>query len=126
MSMPGAEGAALAALVDFCRDSAGPLTTAGVVQHFAGGAHDAVLLAALHRRAKARALSAESLEIQLAEGVKRYWMVRQKRAGASEAHGRGVDRALAGRGRTCAASAGWCRSGWRAGTDAISAAKGML
>ncbi len=41
------EGAALAALVDFCHDSAGPLTTAGVVQHFAGGAHDAVLLAAL-------------------------------------------------------------------------------
>jgi DNA primase len=84
----GPDGAALAALVDFCRDNDGPLTTAGVVQHFAGGAHDAVLLAAL-TAGESEALSAESLEIQLVEGVKHYWTVRQKRASPSEAEGLG-------------------------------------
>ena len=79
----GADGAALAALVGFCLDSAAPLTTAGVMQHFAGGAHDAVLLAAL-TAGESEGLSAESLEIQLADGVKRYWTLRQKRMGWEE------------------------------------------
>ena len=80
----GADGAALAALVDFCLASDGPLTTAGVMQHFAGGPHDAVFLAAL-TAGEIEGLSLESLEIQLAEGVKHYWTVRQKRTGPAEA-----------------------------------------
>jgi len=80
----GADGAALAALVDFCLGSEGTLTTAGVMQHFAGSAHDAVLLAAL-TAGEIEGLSAESLEIQLVDGVKHYWTVRQKRAGFAEA-----------------------------------------
>lgn len=79
----GADGSALAAVVEFCLSSQAPLTTAGVMQHFAGSAHDAVLLAAL-TAGESEALSPESLEIQLVEGVKRYWTVRQKRAGPSE------------------------------------------
>ncbi len=84
----GADGAALGALIGFCLDNDGPLTAAGVMQHFAGGAHDAVLLAAL-TAGESEGLSAESLEIQLVEGVKRYWTVRQKRVAASEAQGEG-------------------------------------
>ncbi len=80
----GADGATLAALVAFCLASTGPLTTAGVIQHFADSAHDAVLLAAL-TAGESEGLSAESLEIQLAEGVKRYWTLRQKRVGAQAA-----------------------------------------
>jgi DNA primase len=79
----GADGAALAALVGFCVDSDAPLTTAGIMQHFAGSAHDAVFLAAL-TAGESEGLSAESLEIQLAEGVKRYWTLRQKRVGPAE------------------------------------------
>jgi DNA primase len=79
----GVDGAALAALVGFCLDNDVPLTTAGVMQHFAGSAHDAVLLAAL-TAGESEALSAESLEIQLTEGVKRYWILRQKRVGPAE------------------------------------------
>jgi DNA primase len=80
----GPDGATLAALVDFCLGSDGPLTTAGVMQHFAGSPHDPVFLAAL-TAGESEGLSAASLEIQLVEGVKRYWTVRQKRAGPAEA-----------------------------------------
>jgi DNA primase len=79
----GVDGAALAALVGFCLDNAAPLTTAGVMQHFAASAHDAVLLAAL-TAGESEGLSAESLEIQLTEGVKRYWTLRQKRVAPAE------------------------------------------
>ena len=82
----GEDAAALAALVQFCRGSDGPLTTAGVIQHFAGGAHDAILLAAL-TAGESEGLNAESLEIQLAEGVKRYWSLRQRRSTPTEASG---------------------------------------
>jgi len=85
----GAEGVALGALIGFCVDNDGPLTTAGVMQHFAGTAHDAVFLAAL-TAGESEGLSAESLEIQLVEGVKRYWTVRHKRTGASEGPGAGA------------------------------------
>src|SRR5271165_134600 len=85
----GAEGVALGALIGFCVDNDGPLTTAGVMQHFAGTAHDAVFLAAL-TAGESEGLSAESLEIQLVEGVKRYWTVRQKRTGASDGPGAGA------------------------------------
>ena len=82
----GEDAAALAALVRFCLDNDGPLTTAGVMQHFAGGDHDAVLLAAL-TVGESEGLNAESLEIQLAEGVKRYWNLRQRRSPPAEALG---------------------------------------
>jgi DNA primase len=72
------EAAALAALVDFCAVG-GPLTTAGVVQHFSGSPHEAVLVAAL-TSAESEGLSGGSLETQLVEGVKHYWMMRQKRS----------------------------------------------
>jgi DNA primase len=77
----GADGAALAALIDFCTGNGGPLTTAGVMQYFAGSPHDAGLVAAL-TAAESEGLSGESLEIQLLEGVKHYWTVRQKRSGS--------------------------------------------
>ena len=84
----GADGAALGALIGFCLDNDAPLTTAGLMQHFAGSVHDAVLLAAL-TAGESEGLSAESLEIQLVEGVKHYWTVRQKRAGPMQVQGAG-------------------------------------
>ena len=76
----GPDATALAAVIDFCAESGGPLTTAGVMQHFAGSPHEAVLVAAL-TAAESEGLSSESLETQLLEGVKHYWTVRQKRSG---------------------------------------------
>jgi DNA primase len=73
--------AALAALVAFCTGSEAPLTTAGLMQQFAGGPHEPALLAAL-LAAEDEALVPESLEIQFAEGVKRYWLNIQKRGDA--------------------------------------------
>jgi hypothetical protein len=82
--VPKAAGddAALAALAAFCVASEAPLTTAGLMQQFAGGPHEAALLAAL-MAAEDDALVPESLEIQFAEGVKRYWLNIQKRGGAA-------------------------------------------
>ena len=73
----GKEDAALAALADFCA-SPGTLTTAGVMQHFAGSPHEGVLVEAL-TAAETEGLSAESLEIQFREGVQRYWTMRLRR-----------------------------------------------
>jgi DNA primase len=75
----GGDAEALGALIDFCAGSGGPLTTAGVMQHFAGSPHEAVLVAAL-TVAESDGLSGESLETQLLEGVKHYWTVRQRRS----------------------------------------------
>ena len=74
----GEEAAALVALADLCAASEGPLTTAGVMQHFATTPHEPVLVEAL-TAGETEGFSAESLEIQLAEGVKRYWAMRLRR-----------------------------------------------
>jgi DNA primase len=76
---PGMDAEALGALIDFGAASGGPLTTAGVMQHFAGSSHETVLVAAL-TAAESDGLSGESLETQLIEGVKHYWMMRQRRS----------------------------------------------
>jgi DNA primase len=80
----GEEGAALAALAEFCA-AAETLSTAGVMQHFAGTPHEAVLVDAL-TAAETEGLSVESVEIQFREGVQRYWTTR-RRHGAPEAEG---------------------------------------
>ena len=73
----GAEGDALAAVVAHCRASAPPLTTAGVLQQFAGSPHESTLMAAL-TTGESEGLAAELLEVQLVEGIKRYWLNAQK------------------------------------------------
>jgi len=73
----GAEGDALAAVVAHCRASAPPLTTAGVLQQFAGSAHESTLMAAL-TTGESEGLAGELLEVQLVEGIKRYWLNAQK------------------------------------------------
>ena len=91
----GEEGAALAALVDLCAAARQSLTTAGVMQHFASTPHERVLVEAL-TAAESEGLSAESLEIQLVEGVKRYWTIRHRRegtAGAAELSAEEAERA---------------------------------
>jgi hypothetical protein len=80
----GTEGAALAALVEFCEQAGDLCTTQAAMQHFAGSAHEDALLAAL-TGGEQDDLSAELLEIQLVEGIKRYWMNVQKHGGAAEA-----------------------------------------
>jgi len=81
----GEEGAALAALAEFCA-AAETLTTAGVMQHFAGTPHEAVLVDAL-TAAETEGLSAESLEIQFRDGVQHYWTTRRRRGGPEGAGG---------------------------------------
>jgi DNA primase len=74
----GTEGAALAALVEFCERGDAPLTTAGVMQHFAGTPPEPFLVAALTAGAS-DGFSVELLEVQLVVGVKRYWLNASKR-----------------------------------------------
>jgi DNA primase len=74
----GEYGAALAALVGFCVSAETPLITAGVMQQFAGTPFEPVLVEAL-TAGESEGLTAESLEIQLSEGVQRYWTLLQRR-----------------------------------------------
>ena len=74
-----AEGAALAALVDFCAAEPGPLDTATVMQYFARTGHDAVLASAL-ASAHDQALGVDQVEGQLREGAAR-WRQNARRAG---------------------------------------------
>jgi len=77
------DGAALAALVAFCETSKAPLTTAGVMQHFAGGPYEDLFVAAL-TAAEREGLTAELLETELVEAVNRYWLNAQKRGDNAE------------------------------------------
>jgi DNA primase len=77
------DGAALAALVAFCETSKAPLTTAGVMQHFAGGTYDDLFVTAL-TAAESEGLTAELLETELVEAVNRYWLNAQKRGDNTE------------------------------------------
>jgi DNA primase len=74
-----ADASAFVALVDFCTGVSAPLTTAGVMQHFAGSPHEPVLVAAV-TSAEMDALSGEAVETQLLDGVRHYWTVLQKRS----------------------------------------------
>jgi len=76
-----AEGAALAALVDFCVAAPGPLDTATVMQQFADTPFDPVFAAAL-ASAHDHALAVEQVEAQLREGAARWWQ-NARRAGAT-------------------------------------------
>jgi DNA primase len=73
----GAEGDALAAVVAHCRASTPPLTTAGVLQQFAGSPYESTLMTAL-TTGEIEGLAGELLEVQLVEGIKRYWLNAQK------------------------------------------------
>jgi DNA primase len=86
----GAEGAALAALVEFCERGDAPLTTAGVMQHFAGTPSEPFLVTALTAGAS-DGFSAELLEVQLVEGVKRYWLNASKRGDTDTRDGVAVE-----------------------------------
>jgi DNA primase len=70
------EGAALAALVAFCSHGEQPLTTAGVMQHFAATVHEPVLALAL-ATAEDHGITAEHAALHLTEGVGRYWQQAQ-------------------------------------------------
>jgi DNA primase len=86
----GSDGAALAALVAFCERNEGPLTTAGVMQYFADTQHEPMLVAALTAGAS-DGLAGELLEVQLVEGVKRYWLNARKRGEPGAPDGVSVD-----------------------------------
>jgi len=73
------EGAALTALARFCAVGEYPLTTAGVIQHFAGTPFESVLIEALVG-AEDRGISPEQAADHLKAGVRRYWQ-QSKRAG---------------------------------------------
>jgi hypothetical protein len=75
------EDAALAALVAFCSAGEQPLTTAGVIQHFAGTAFEPMLARAL-ATAEDHAITGAHAADHLRAGVARYWQ-RAQRAGQS-------------------------------------------
>jgi DNA primase len=68
-----AEGSVLPSLVDFCRSSEGAVTTQGIMQHFAGTAHEPALVSALTDGEEFN-LDRESLETELVESIRSYWM----------------------------------------------------
>ncbi|MGH8852153.1 MAG: DNA primase [Casimicrobiaceae bacterium] len=73
----GPDGDALAALVAYGRSSATPLTTAGVLQQFTGTPHESPLFAAA-KEGEIQGLAGELLEVQLVEGINRYWLNARK------------------------------------------------
>ena len=76
------DGAALAALVDFCMTASGPLTTAGAMQHFPAPCTSACWR--VHWRAPATTGSPpKSPCCHLRAGTQRYWLQLQR-------HGEGV------------------------------------
>ena len=77
------EGAALAALVDFCASAAVKPTTAGAMQHFAGTVHEPTLVAAL-ASANDQGVTADIAVDHLREGARRYWLLAQRMGRASE------------------------------------------
>jgi len=76
------EGAALAALVDYCRSASGPLATPGTMQQFAGTVHEPVLVAAL-AAAEDSGVTPELAAEHLRAGARRFWLQAQ-RAGRLE------------------------------------------
>lgn len=83
------EGAALTAVVAFCAEATGPVTTPGVLQHFSGSAHGLVLAQAL-ATAEDHGLTPEQAATHLQAGVARYWQQAQ-RAGRPVAVDAGPD-----------------------------------
>ncbi len=73
------DGAALVALVEYCAQVGGELTTAGVMQHFADSGHDAVLAAAL-AAAEDHGLPDDQVAQALREGAAR-WRLQAQQAG---------------------------------------------
>jgi DNA primase len=71
------DGAALAALVAFCVEGEHPLTTAGVMQHFAASPHEPVLASAL-ATAEDTGITAEQAAMHLKAGAARYWQQAQR------------------------------------------------
>ena len=67
-----AEGAALTALVDYCGEHDGPLSTAAAMQHFAGSVHDGVLADAL-ATAEDQGLTLDQAAVELRAGAQRWW-----------------------------------------------------
>jgi DNA primase len=75
------EGAALAAVVAYCREATPGLTTAGVVQRFAGTEHEDALVLAL-TSGEDQALSPEQAQALIRDGIDRWW-TQARRAGAA-------------------------------------------
>src|SRR5262249_46166899 len=79
------EGAALAALIDACIETGGPLTTPALMQRFAESPHEPILAAAL-ASAEDHELTPEHAEARLRDGAARSWLLAQRagKAAASE------------------------------------------
>jgi len=66
------DSAALVALVDYCAMAAGELSAAGVLQHFAGSPHEAILASVL-AKAEDHALTLEMTEANVRKGLDNWW-----------------------------------------------------
>jgi DNA primase len=80
------EGNALAALVDACSATAGPDSTAAVIEHFAGSMHAPVLAAALATAAD-QGVTAEHAEERLRDGAARWWLWARRSGRAATTEG---------------------------------------
>ena len=77
------DGAALAALVDYCAAHTEELTAAGILQYFVGSPHEAILASTL-AMADDQSVTREHAESQLRAGLDRWWEL-ARRAGDSAA-----------------------------------------
>jgi len=71
------EAGALNALIDFCTGHTAPLSTPGVVQAFVGSPHESTLVQAL-AHAEDQGLDEQQAALELAEGVRRFWLQAQR------------------------------------------------
>jgi len=81
------DGAALAALVDYCASRSEELTTSGILQYFSSSPHEAVLVGTL-AMADDQGVTREHAEFQLRAGLDRWWEL-ARRAGDSAALAQG-------------------------------------
>ena len=84
------EGNALAALVEACAASDGPLSTSAVMQSFATSVHEPVLAAAL-ATAEDQSLTVEHADARVREGIERWWLWARRDGRAAASEGSPVD-----------------------------------
>jgi len=78
------DSAALVALVDHCATVAGELSAAGVLQHFAGSPHEAILASVL-AKAEDHALTLEMTEANVRKGLENWWQQARRSGTAAPA-----------------------------------------
>jgi len=86
------DAAAFVALVEYCAQAQGELTSAGVLQGFADSPHEAIL-ASLLAMAEDQGMTPELAEAHVREGLERWWQLARRSGGAAPVAGEGAQTA---------------------------------